>query len=120
MKDPQQQTQQTQSEHQRQYCRDAGYSNDPWQAVPEVFGKATMIVDINKRIIASVLGPHECANRTRSEQKANADLMAAAPDMLLACKYAMSALTNGDAMPEWAIDKLRAAIAKATGAEVAK
>jgi len=44
--------------------------------------------------------------------EANARLIAAAPDLLAACKYALDAVEDSELYPQDAIDKLVTAIAK--------
>ena len=72
-------------------------------------------------VIANTLG-HSCnAPELKAEQEANAQLIAAAPDLLEVCTMLVDAakdfgLFNGDSQdPEWYIDRIQMAINKATG-----
>lgn len=56
---------------------------------------------------------HHCVGSIEREMEANARLIAAAPDLLEACRYIVEAGETGDEM--LAIENARAAIAKATG-----
>lgn len=88
----------------------------PWTVNPYSF------IHAGKTLIACPATPEEaqaglCAHPESEEAKANARLIAAAPDLLAACKSALAALTQNKTYPadiKLAVGNLSLAIDKAT------
>lgn len=77
----------------------------PWKAVSAL--RSWMVVTAHGQRTFNI-----CAiNTDRIEQEANARLIAAAPELLAACRRVLAAVDDGDEMA--AVDQCRAAVAKA-------
>lgn len=93
----------------------SGHTKGPWES------SGTAVYAVEGREI--IYGAHNTRGGTEEERKANARLIAAAPELLAACDDAQKFLaydddTDGDAlraMIDQARDLLSAAIAKAEG-----
>ncbi len=91
----------------------------PWK-VFWAEGKRHMFIGIGAMDGEGVTDPHfNLWGGTEEQAAANARLIAAAPDLLAACRWAESALApfSKDPAEKSGIALLRAAIAKATGTE---
>lgn len=71
--------------------------------------------EINRNWIARVHRWNGAPRSPDATSKANAYVLAAAPDLLAACEAVLSSPSHGDTPSEDAIQMVRAAIAKATG-----
>jgi hypothetical protein len=90
-----------------------------WKAgACHVFDQAQIgvMVDTREEIVIALCGLSEAHDT--EESLANAWLIAAAPDLLAACRHALEALTDPENIDEQdAVDVLETAILKATGKE---
>ena len=96
----------------------AGHTPGPWGPIG-IYDPCNIFGGDGRRLVAATGGYQDSAVDTLAENKANARLIAAAPDLLAACADARDALLNETGNPlalMAALVTLDAAIAKATGA----
>ena len=86
----------------------SAHTPGPWRAVPNAPGISDTVIDSGRRVVADVI-----SRKSTDELRANARLIAAAPELLDALEGLLNALPSATTHP--AIKAARAAIVKATG-----
>lgn len=98
---------------------DTKYIDTPWEISPDAEGVFTIHAKAGKsggRLATVTAFKDDFAEITREQAKANAQLIAAALELLEALEHVYT-LVDRNVSPDapWAIEKAKAAIAKATG-----
>ena len=92
---------------------DTKHTQGPWRTL---WGQDTMAVETaDDRIVASADFDDDDDGIPYDECKANANLIAAAPDLLEACEWMLEHCDQGGVVGKEPCDNARAAIAKARG-----
>ena len=91
----------------------SAHTPGPWRAVPNAPGISDTVIDSGRMVVADVI-----SRKSTDELRANARLIAAAPDLLEALRALVDLQEANEASETKALDfwdHARAAIAKATG-----
>ena len=91
----------------------SAHTPGPWAIEPD--DNEQLNIYAEERAFWVALLPHQCVRSIEEQQKINARLIAAAPDLLAALRDAEVLIDSRSPMAEDVFQKTRAAIAKAEG-----